>query len=259
LTRDGDEAERLAEQLDRHNRERRAEEARVVDEARRRLAALPALPPIAVAWDAGWHRGVVGIAAGRIARELQRPAVLLAVEGGTATGSGRSVPGIALHDFLGRWRDRLERFGGHSQAIGLTVAAGALEALAAEWETAAAEWPAELLTRRHEYELELEPAEADARLVAELARLEPHGQGNPQPLVRVGPLQLLAPPRRFGKAQAHLGAVAGDGRGARLELLGWGWSERADLLAERFEALGCLEADRRHGGPVLRLIDARAV
>jgi len=255
LVRDPERAERLAEDLDNWNRARQEEEDRVVAEAREALAARSPLPPIAIAWREGWHPGVVGIAAGRIARDLHRPALLLAPAGEVATGSGRSVPGIDLHAFFGRWAGELERFGGHAQAIGLAVALERLPALAGAWEEAAAEWPAELLTRRYEYELTLAPGGVDRGLLAALSRLEPTGQGNPQPLARVGPMKLLFPPRRFGRG--HLSAVAAGDGGGRLALVGWRWAEREGDLAGRFEALGRIEYDRYRAGPVLRLVDAR--
>ncbi|HEX5758550.1 MAG TPA: single-stranded-DNA-specific exonuclease RecJ [Thermoanaerobaculia bacterium] len=255
LTRDPRRAAELAEELEARNRERQGEEARAVAEARRQVEERGALPPLLVAWSDGWHRGVVGIAAGRLAQELCRPAVLLAVEDGTATGSGRSVPGIALHAFLERWSARLERFGGHAQAVGLSVRSDRLPALAREWEDAAAAWPEETRTRRLEYELAPAPAELTPRLFQQLARLEPHGQANPRPLLRVGPLRLDLPPRRFGNG--HLSVRARGEDGAVVFLLGWGWEERADELAAPFEALGHLEADDFRGGVALCLADVR--
>src|SRR5439155_217681 len=84
------------------------------EEARQRFAARSPLPPILVEWSADWHKGVVGVAAGRVAKEFHRPVVLLAVEGESATGSGRSLPGIELHGFLSPWKERMTRFRGHS-------------------------------------------------------------------------------------------------------------------------------------------------
>ena len=80
---------------------------------------------------------MVGIAAGRLAREFHRPTILLAVRDGIATGSGRSVPGINLHEFLQTWGGGLLRFGGHAQAIGLSAEFGELERLQREWSRAA--------------------------------------------------------------------------------------------------------------------------
>ncbi|HVF58760.1 MAG TPA: single-stranded-DNA-specific exonuclease RecJ [Thermoanaerobaculia bacterium] len=257
LTRDGKRAAELAEELETRNRERQGEEARAVAEARQQIEERGALPPILVAWSEGWHRGVVGVAAGRLAQELCRPALLLAVADGVATGSGRSVPGIALHAFLERWRERLERFGGHAQAVGLTVRGDRLAELAREWEEAAAEWPEATRMRCLEYELEAAPAELTPGLLKKLQRLEPHGQANPRPLLRTGPLRLDLPPRRFGNG--HLSARARGADGAVVFLLGWGWEERAAELEAPFEALGHLEADTFLGGVVLRLADVRPV
>lgn len=255
LARDERRAGELADQLERWNRERQDEETRTVEEARRIFAARSPLPAILVAWSERWHKGVVGIAAGRLAKELGRPTILLAVAGETATGSGRSVPGIELHGFLERWRDRLVRFGGHAQAVGLSVASSELAALREGWEEAAGEWPAERLAPRLEYELHLPVREITPALLAELTRLEPFGQGNPQPLLRTGPLALDGAPRRFGNS--HLSARARDEDGGAIDLVGWRWQEREADLGGRFEALGHLEMDSYRRAPVLRLADAR--
>ena len=255
MSRDPGRALELAAALDGWNRERQSAENRVVEEARRRFAERSPLPPILVAWSETWHKGVVGVAAGRIAKDFHRPTVLLALEGDAATGSGRSVPGIELHSFLSAWKDRMARFGGHSQAVGLTVAAGRLEELRREWEEAGAAWPAELLAPRIEYELHLPPREVTAALLAQLAALEPFGQGNPRPLLRTGPLRLQGEPRPFGNG--HLSARARGEDGAAVDLLGWRWGERAGSLRGPFEVLACVENDAYRGGPVLRLVDSR--
>ena len=255
LSRDPKRAAELAAELDGLNRDRQAEEAGVVEQAFAMFAAREPLPAILVGWSPEWHKGVVGIAAGRVAKELNRPTLLLAVEEDVATGSGRSIHGLDLHAFLLPWKERMVRFGGHTQAVGLTVRLDALDELRREWEAAGAAWPAELLARRHEYELELEPRRLTSKLVAQLARLEPYGQGNPRPLVRTGPLRLEGPPRLFGNG--HLSARARGVDDAPVDVVGWGWQERAADLQGSFEALGWIEHDDYRGGPCLRLLDSR--
>jgi single-stranded-DNA-specific exonuclease len=261
LSRDPKRATELAAELDAWNRERQMEEAKVVEEARK-LVGIGGngggpLPPILVAWSPEWHKGVVGIAAGRLAKELHRPTLLLAVEGELATGSGRSVPGLELHSFLGRWSGDLERFGGHAQAVGLTARLDRLEGLRREWQEAGRAWPESLLAGRHEYELHLEPRQVSNALLKDLERLEPFGQGNPRPLVRTGPLRLDGAPRAFGGG--HLSARTRGEDGTVVELVGWGWQGRADDLDGSFEVLGYLESDSWKGCAVLRLVDARAL
>jgi single-stranded-DNA-specific exonuclease len=230
----------------------------VVEEARKRVIERGDLPSIVIEWSPDWHRGVVGIAASRIAREFNRPTVLISIDGDSGVGSGRSIRGIHLHRFLSAFESEMVRFGGHAQAIGLEVAAGGLHDLRARLEaTASADWPPELLARRYEYELEIAPGAVDESLLDRLLALEPHGAGNPNPVLRVGPLTLEGPPRTFG--QGHLRAQARGDDGGLVRLLMWrrGETETAPALPERFEVLGQLEWDGFLQAPVLEVIASR--
>jgi len=262
LTRDSTEADRLAGELNALNRSRQAEERRVVKQAAELFAGRDPLPGILVAWSPDWHRGVVGIAAGRLARDFHRPAILLGVDGDSGTGSGRSIPGLDLHSFVAGFQDRTIRFGGHPQAIGLSVAVSELPDLRSAMEEAA-EWPPGILVRRREYELALSAGQIGSELYGELARLEPHGEGNRRPLIRPGPLERVRLPRGFGEGPVQLRVPAARGGGSEgsrpVWLLGWGWKERAASLDGRFEVLGALEWDSYQGGPVVRIEDARPI
>jgi single-stranded-DNA-specific exonuclease len=256
MTRDQAVANEVSAQLEELNRKRQIEESQVVEAAEKVFLSLPELPPLLVAWDATWHRGVVGIAAGRIARRFHRPTILLSLDQGLATGSGRSIAGIHLHEFLSRWETRYERFGGHAQAIGLTIVESDLEELEQGWLVAAREeWPDQSLVERKEYELELTPDQLTMAFLNELEQLAPFGMANRQPVIRVGPLELQKSVRRFGRG--HLSALAKGENGSSVSLLGWGWQDRIDDLSETFEALGCLELDNYRRQPIFRLIDAR--
>jgi len=125
----------------------------------------------------------------------------------------------------------------------------------------AADWPPELLVRRRMYELDLSPEQIGSNLLAELARLEPHGEANRRPKLRLGPLERNGPVREFGnghislRARSPRGAARPSGRS--VWLLGWSWKERIPDLDGRFEVLGALEWDSWRGGPVVNLEDAR--
>jgi len=257
MTRDRVRAVALAQQLDEWNRSRQVAETRVVEAALEAFAARDPLPSILVAWSDSWHPGVVGIAAGRIARKVHRPTVLFSLDGDWATGSGRSIAKIHLHEFLGGWRKEYERFGGHAQAIGMKVAVRDLERLRTSWEQRAAEiWDQDSLTKILSYDLEMSASDLDNELVAQMRTLEPYGMGNPQPVLRVGPLRARGNPRFFGKG--HLGMAAEGQDGSPIDLLGWGWKDRANELEGPFEVLGCLDEDSYTQRPVLRLVDVRA-
>ena len=254
LTRDAERAARLAEELDRLNTERRDEERRAVDEATEMFARLPQLPGILIGWSESWHRGVVGIAAGRVARRFRRPTVLLARSGEEATGSGRSIQGIHLFDFLQPFRELMLRFGGHAAAVGMTVAAPRLETFRGVVEEHAV-WPAGSLARRYEYELELTAADFGIDLFERLRPLAPHGEGNPEPLLKISPLQLTGGVREFGRG--HLGLAAEGEDGGRVQIVAWNWADRRAVFEAPFEALGTMEWDSYLGLPRLRLVDAR--
>ena len=257
LTRDFEQAQQLAADLDAWNRERQSWERQAFEEAMAYFEAQSELPALLVASSPNWHRGVVGIAAGRVARRFARPALLLSEQDGLATGSGRSIEGLHLHAFLDAWRDEMVKFGGHAQAVGLTVEKETLPALTARWQEAANEaWQGRVGIERHEYELEMPAAMLHRGTVSRLEALAPYGQGNRRPLIRVpGPLRLLRPPRAFGRD--HLEAELVDGERGRIRVVGWGWRERAAELDGDVELLGHLEYDTYRGRTVVRLIDCR--
>jgi single-stranded-DNA-specific exonuclease len=133
LTEDKDEAKALANRLEDLNRDRQAVEDRILraaidqveswPEAKRRRHAY-------VVWGEDWHEGVIGIVASRLVERYHRPVVLNAGTDGLWKGSGRSIPAFDLHAALGACAERLERFGGHRAAAGLSILPDRLEAFA---------------------------------------------------------------------------------------------------------------------------------
>lgn len=181
--RDPREAMRLAEQLDELNRERRAIEAAVREEA---LAQVEARGDSLVSWAAGpgWHPGVVGIVAARVKEATDRPSVVIGVEAGIGKGSARSVPGVDLGRAIQRLarENLLIKGGGHEMAAGLTVAEDMIQPAMARL--------AELISRDLENrtgtnELRvsglLETGGATPQLYRQLEDAGPFGQAAPAP------------------------------------------------------------------------------
>ena len=131
MAHDRAEAERLAGLLDDVNQQRRTLQHKVESTVHERIAQqYGGTPPAAIVLgDADWHLGVVGIVAARIAETYHRPTFLLQINGGTARGSGRSIPAFDLYDGLQHCAEWLQQFGGHRYAAGLTMAAEHLPAL----------------------------------------------------------------------------------------------------------------------------------
>jgi single-stranded-DNA-specific exonuclease len=196
-------AREIARELCARNAERQAIERRVFAEARERVAKTfdAGRDFVIVEGDPAWHRGVLGIAAARLAREYNRPVLLFALEGDRASGSGRSIPGVSLHDTLKEMRERFLDFGGHDQAVGGTLSAESFPAFREDAKALFAERiPSELLERKDVADAELPLEQIDGELARHLERFEPHGAGNPRPVFSCGPARPEAPFRPLGES-----------------------------------------------------------
>jgi single-stranded-DNA-specific exonuclease len=192
----------IARDLCARNAERQTVERHVFTEARDRVAENfdPERDFVIVESDPAWHRGVLGIAASRLAREYNRPVLLFALEGERACGSGRSVPGVPLHDTLKELRHRFLDFGGHDQAVGGTLRAEGFAVFREEARALFAERiPRERLERRDLSDAELPLGEIDDELLAHLERFEPHGAGNPRPVFSCRDVLAAEPFRPLGE------------------------------------------------------------
>lgn len=183
-TEDDAEAARIAQALDEHNDSRKEIEAQVQLEAVAQAEqADPNTPVLVVAGD-GWHPGVIGIVAGRLRERFNRPACVVALDGETGKGSGRSVKGLALGPAViaAHQSGLLVGGGGHAMAAGFTIARDRLdtfrEFLA---ERFAAELAGEPLVATVSLDGVLAPAGAKRKVYDALAKLGPFGSGNPEP------------------------------------------------------------------------------
>ena len=181
--RDPQQAMRLAAQLDELNRDRRAIEAAVREEA---LAQVEARGDARLSWaaGAGWHPGVVGIVAARVKEATDLPSVVIGVDHGIGKGSARSVPGVDLGRAIQRLAHEglLLKGGGHMMAAGLTVEEARIPAAMARLADLIAR---DLAGRSGSGDLRisglLEPAGATPALHRMLEDAGPFGQAAPAP------------------------------------------------------------------------------
>jgi single-stranded-DNA-specific exonuclease len=180
-----DTARKLAQQLDRLNQQRQELEKAVLEDVLRQLDEMPDLLRCKslVLADEHWHEGVIGIVASRITKKLHRPVILIACKNGQGKGSGRSIPGIDLFQCLSASKDRLDDFGGHSQAAGLTMPAEHIAGFRQDFESAVSTLSRpEMFIREITIDAELDFADFSDLLVDELENLVPFGTANPEPL-----------------------------------------------------------------------------
>ncbi|HEX5832989.1 MAG TPA: single-stranded-DNA-specific exonuclease RecJ [Pyrinomonadaceae bacterium] len=194
-TRDSGEARRLAEHLDARNEERKTVQQQIIDLALAE-AGDTTEAKVAVIQGAGWHRGVIGIAASKIAERLNRPCVVLSVDGEVAHGSARSIEAYHLLNGLTACADLFEKFGGHSHAAGLTIRPERIAEFRRRLnEHAASCLTAEDLEHSVTIDMELPAEQVTFQLARELQALEPFGAGNPRPVFATKGLRCLGEPQ----------------------------------------------------------------
>jgi single-stranded-DNA-specific exonuclease len=262
LTTDEDQATALAIELDQQNRARQEVEKEI-------LAA--AIVTIEKQFDAerdagivagarGWHPGVLGIVASRIARKYHRPTIVIGFdEKGVGKGSGRSIEGLNLVDALTRCAATLEKFGGHEMAAGLALHEENFSKFAEAFcRTARELLSEEALQRSLRLDHELPFTNIDIEFLRWHELLQPFGNGNPQPLFFARAVEPVAPPRvlnekhlvfRLRQGDRHRRAVYFDGAAHELPPPPWdvafriGMDEYAGqtLVGMRIEGLRAAE------------------
>jgi single-stranded-DNA-specific exonuclease len=218
LTEDKLRAAQIAEELDRANSERRHTEQTIRGQAEAQIARLPDAGErfSYVLAAEGWHPGVIGIVASRLAETHGRPVVLAAIEQGRARGSGRSVEGYDLLAGLTACSEHLGRYGGHSAAAGVELGRESLAAFAAALDRhAAAALSGRDPFRRERVDAIVTGPDLDMTLAEELSALAPFGRANPSVslLVRAAAVREVRP--------------MGEGKHARFQLEDGGAHARA--------------------------------
>jgi single-stranded-DNA-specific exonuclease len=232
-----DEARTLALELDSENVRRREEEATVLAAARRVVLTDPdvgARSVIVVDGD-GWHRGVIGIVASKLAEMFCRPVIVLSVEDGVAHGSCRSIPKFDMLRALERCAHLFLRFGGHRQAAGLTIESDRVTELRRTINEIADEslGPDDLMPRLWiDGDLAFRGITGDT--AAGVALLAPFGHGNPRPVFAARGIEIVDGPRKL--KERHLTMALKQG-GRIFRAVAWRAAERHDYFVEHRTAL----------------------
>jgi len=183
LSTDREEVNELAEKLNDYNKQRQDKEKQIF------LEALDKIKKESISEDSimvidgeNWHHGVIGIVASKITEMYFKPSILLCFEGDVGKGSGRSIPGFDLHEALSKCEENLEKFGGHSMAIGLSVKKDKLEALRQKLEHIAKEKQIDKIVSILKIDAQVDLNDINMQTVESLKQLEPYGEENKVPL-----------------------------------------------------------------------------
>jgi single-stranded-DNA-specific exonuclease len=222
-----DAARDIAALLDSRNRERQEVQREITKCALDEwgLAGETANSHVAVISGDGWHRGVIGIAASKIAEKLYRPCVVISLDGDVGHGSARSIEAYHLLDGLTSCSDLFEKFGGHSHAAGLTIKRENVAELSRRLnEHAASMLKDDELTPMINIDAEVPAESLTMSLAEDLKQLEPFGAGNSRPVFVTHDLRLTSEPRILKERHLKL-RIAGADAGS-IEAVWWDGVEK---------------------------------
>ncbi|MDA3961766.1 MAG: single-stranded-DNA-specific exonuclease RecJ [Planctomycetota bacterium] len=162
----------------------------------------------------GWHAGVVGIVASRLVDRFAKPACVIAIENGVGKGSLRTVAGFHLGEALAACKQHLIKGGGHAAAAGITIEPDQVDAFSAAFEAhVSTTCPGGFEPPSIEHDGTACIGDLDSSFYADLQRIEPFGNSNPEPVLCIDDVRLIRP-QLFGRNGDHVrGSVTDAGGG----------------------------------------------
>lgn len=224
-----EEARMYAGQLEQLNGHRQRLTERIVSEARAQVE-LRADEKVVLAVGDEWPKGVVGLVAAKLTEEYNRPSIVLEKSNGVATGSARSIGSFDIVKAFSSASDYLERFGGHSQAAGLTIKPENIDLFYQSiLEYAHQNLKPSDLERVLDIDAVIEPSQLGFELLSQVRRLEPFGPGNPVPLFLINNLTVESI-KQVGNTGKHL-KIQASKAGKVLALIGFNHGFRINGLS----------------------------
>lgn len=178
------EVNELAKKLNDYNRLRQDIEKGIFEEVKQKIESNNLSNNKAIILGGkGWHHGVIGIVSSKITDMYFKPSILLSIEeDGIGKGSGRSIPGFDLHDALMKCSDSIEKFGGHSMAVGITVKEEKINEFIEQFERIATEAHIDEIIPIINIDAKIDLNDINKEMVESLKQLEPFGEGNKMPI-----------------------------------------------------------------------------
>ncbi|HAS92944.1 MAG TPA: hypothetical protein DCS12_12290, partial [Clostridiales bacterium] len=210
LTKDEEEAEKLASELDSLNNARKEAENIIYKEAIKKIESdFLYKNNVMVVYGDNWHEGVLGIVASRLTEKYYKPCVVISVKDGIGKGSARSVEHVDIFESFKHTDIYLEKYGGHKLAAGLTILGKNINSFTNELNNYISS------TTDDEYnqiraDAILNISDINLRLYDEINRFEPFGSGNPKPLLALRDVSIKNI-RKVGKEGKHISFMLSDG------------------------------------------------
>ena len=253
LSKDYEEAKKLALKLNEYNIERQTIEKKIFDEATEKIEKDERDNTCIIVGSEGWHHGIIGIVASKVTEMYFKPSILICFEGNEGKGSGRSIPGFDLHEALMKCGDNLEKFGGHSMAVGVTVKKENLDKFKQELEEYSKNHDVDKIVPVVNVDSELSLKNVDIDSVKSLKLLEPFGEANKMPLflfknLKINSIRALSD----GK---HLKLTLKDDN-YMINAIGFNMGELSEkyLLDDRVDVVGNLDINSFNGNESIQIV-----
>ena len=191
LSKEIEEVRELTQKLNEYNKLRQDIEKNIYDEALKQIENQNlAERNTIVLMGKGWHHGVIGIVSSKITELYFKPSILLCEEGDIGKGSGRSIPGFDLYESLSECSDSIEKFGGHSMAVGINVKTNKLDEFKEKLEEIAREKNIGEIVPILKIDAQVNLDEINKETINGLKELEPYGEANKMPVFALKNLKI---------------------------------------------------------------------
>lgn len=177
------EVNQLTQKLNEYNKIRQETEKKIYNEAVEEIEKEKLYNKnTIVIMKKNWHHGVIGIVASKITELYFKPSILLCEEEENAKGSGRSIPGFDLYEALTNCKEHIDRFGGHSMAIGINIKKDDFEKFRNKIENIAEEKNIREIVPILKVDAQIYLDDINKEMVGSLKELEPYGEANKMPI-----------------------------------------------------------------------------
>lgn len=184
LSKNINEVNELTKRLNKHNSLRQSIEKQIFEEVLKQIEENDLdKHKVIVLGGKNWHHGVIGIVSSKVTEMYFKPSILLSFEeDGMGKGSGRSIPGFDLHEALTKCGQTIEKFGGHSMAIGITLKKDKFEEFKNKFEQIAIDEHIERIVPIIKIDAKINLDDINKEMVESLKQLEPFGEANKMPI-----------------------------------------------------------------------------
>lgn len=246
------EAQEIAKRLNKYNAERQQKEIKIYNESIELIEKGEKNNPCIILGHKDWHHGVIGIVSSKVTEMYYKPSILIGFENGEGKGSGRSIHGFDLHEALGKCQTHIDRFGGHSMAIGITVKESEFEAFKRDVEKYVEDAHIENLVPVIKIDKEINDRDVNIETVNQLKMLEPFGEANKMPIFIYKCLKIDS--IRAISEGKHIKLTLRD-KNVVIDAIGFNMGKLVNeyLLGDRIDVVGSLEVNKYNGRETIQI------